>query len=168
MTENTTEGSKTRPRSPMGVPVEILLVEDNPGDVRLTQEALEEGHVSNTLHVATNGEEALDFLHQRGEHEDAARPDLVLLDLNLPRVSGHQVLEDVKNDEALRDIPVIILTTSDRDEDVRRSYRNHANSFITKPVDFDKFLEVVQSIEGYWLAIVRLPGSGSEDPEPAS
>jgi two-component system, chemotaxis family, response regulator Rcp1 len=141
-------------------PVEILLVEDNPGDVRLTREALREGKVSNRLHVAADGEEALAFLRREGEHADAVRPDLILLDLNLPKKDGRQVLAEVKADPALRQIPVVILTSSQAEEDICRSYDLHANCYVTKPVDLDQFMTVVRAVEDFWLAIVRLPSAG--------
>ena len=141
-----------------GRPIEILLVEDNPGDVRLTREALSEGHVRNNLTVAKDGVEALAMLRREPRHGEAPRPDLVLLDLNLPRMDGRQVLAEMKSDPDLRRIPVVVLTTSKAEEDVLRSYDLHANSYITKPVDFDQFIKVVQSIEEFWLTIVTLPG----------
>jgi two-component system, chemotaxis family, response regulator Rcp1 len=140
-----------------GRPVEILLVEDNPGDVRLTVEALREGKVRNHLSVATDGVEAMAFLRREGKHADAVRPDLILLDLNLPRKDGRQVLSEIKADEDLRMIPVVILTTSKADEDILRSYDLHANCYVTKPVDLDQFITVVKSIEDFWLTIVALP-----------
>jgi two-component system, chemotaxis family, response regulator Rcp1 len=139
-------------------PIEILLVEDNAGDVRLTREALREAHVRNNLSVAKDGAEALAMLRREPEYGEAPRPDLVLLDLNLPRLDGRQVLADMKNDPDLRRIPVVVLTTSKAEEDVLRSYDLHANSYITKPVDFDQFMRVVHSIEEFWLTIVTLPG----------
>jgi CheY-like chemotaxis protein len=138
-------------------PVEILLVEDNPGDYRLTQEALHEGKVYNNLHWAKDGVEALDFLHQRGKHADAPRPDIILLDLNLPKKDGREVLAEIKEDTDLKSIPVVILTTSKAEEDVLRSYDLHANCYVTKPVDLDKFIVVVQSIDRFWLTIATLP-----------
>ena len=138
--------------------IEILLVEDNPGDVRLTREALREGHVRNNLSVAKDGAEALAMLRREPQYGEAARPDLVLLDLNLPRLDGRQVLAEMKGDPNLRRIPVVVLTTSKAEEDVLRSYDLHANSYITKPVDFDQFIKVVHSIEEFWLSIVTLPG----------
>jgi CheY-like chemotaxis protein len=140
-----------------GRPVEILLVEDNPGDVRLTQEALREGKVRNNLNVATDGVEALAYLRREGKYADAARPDLILLDLNLPRKDGRQVLAEIKADADLKTIPVVILTTSKADEDILRSYDLHANCYVTKPVDLDQFITVVKSIEDFWLTIVALP-----------
>ena len=138
-------------------PVEILLVEDSPGDVRLTKEALKDSKVANTLTVAEDGVEAMALLRREGKYAESVRPDLILLDLNLPRKDGRQVLEELKADEALRSIPVIILTTSQADEDIIRTYNLHANCYITKPVDLDKFLEVVRTIEDFWLSIVKLP-----------
>ena len=140
-----------------GRPVEILLVEDNPGDVRLTVEALREGKVRNNLNVASDGVEALAYLRREGKHAKAARPDLILLDLNLPRKDGRQVLAEIKADDALKTIPVVILTTSKADEDILRSYNLHANCYVTKPVDLDQFITVVKSIEDFWLTIVALP-----------
>jgi CheY-like chemotaxis protein len=140
-----------------GRPAEVLLVEDNPGDVRLTQEVLREGKISNRLSVATDGVEALAFLRRQDAHADAPRPDLILLDLNLPKKDGREVLAELKEDEALRQIPVIILTTSKAEEDIIKSYELYANCYITKPVDFDQFVNVVRSIEDFWLCLVRLP-----------
>ncbi len=138
-------------------PADILLVEDNPGDVRLTKEAFEEGGISNTLHVATDGAEALDFLYQRGEYEDALRPDIILLDLNLPRMNGDEVLAEIDDDEDLSRIPIIVLTSSEAEEDVVRSYELRANAYLTKPVDPDEFIATVQSFKAFWLSVVRLP-----------
>ena len=138
-------------------PVEILLVEDNPGDHRLTKEALHEGKVYNNLHWVQDGVEALDFLKQRGKHAKAPRPDIILLDLNLPKKDGRQVLSEIKRDQELRAIPVVILTTSAAEEDVLRSYDLHANCYVTKPVDLEKFIVVVQSIDRFWLSVVTLP-----------
>ena len=137
--------------------IEILLVEDNPADVRLTQEALKEAKVVNRLSVVMDGEEAMAFLRREGRHAEAPRPDLILLDLNLPRKDGREVLAEVKADERLRRIPVVILTTSKSEEDVLRSYDLHANCFISKPVGLEQFLRVVESIEDFWLSVVRLP-----------
>jgi len=136
---------------------QILLVEDTPSDVELTRELLEEAAIENDLHVARDGEAALAFLYRRGAHAGAPRPDLILLDLNLPRRSGHEVLRTIKGDDRLKAIPVIVLTTSRADEDVLASYRDHANCFISKPLDLDEFIAVVKSIEGFWLGTVRLP-----------
>jgi len=138
-------------------PVEILLVEDNPGDVRLTKEALREGKVYNNLHWAKDGVEALEFLRQEGKHSAAPRPDIILLDLNLPKKDGREVLASIKNDDRFKQIPVVILTTSEAEEDVLRSYELHANCYVTKPLDLDQFVTVVKSIEDFWLAIVKLP-----------
>lgn len=138
-------------------PVEILLVEDNPGDVRLTQEVFKEGKIRNRLSVAWNGEEALAYLRREGRFADSVRPDLILLDLNLPRKGGREVLAEIKADPALKCIPVVILTTSQADQDIAESYNQHANCYIVKPVDLDHFIGVVRSIEGFWLQIVKLP-----------
>jgi CheY-like chemotaxis protein len=134
-----------------------LLVEDNPGDVRLTQEALREGKVRNHLHVAADGVEAMAYLRREGPHAQARQPDLILLDLNLPKKSGREVLAEIKEDPKLRRIPVVILTVSKAEEDVLKSYNLHANCYITKPVDLDQFLGVVKSIEDFWLTVVMLP-----------
>ena len=142
-------------------PIEILLVEDNPGDVRLTIEALKDGRISNNLHVARDGTEGLRFLHREGPDEQAARPDLILLDLNLPKKNGREVLAEIKVDPELRRIPVVVLTTSQADEDVFKSYDLHANCYINKPVDFDQFIRVVRSIEDFWLTVVKLPTNGN-------
>lgn len=143
-------------------PIEILLVEDNPGDVRLTEEAFKEGRIENNIHVARDGIEALAFLHQRGEFEDAPRPDLVLLDLNLPRMNGDEVLTELKADDDLKYIPVVVLTSSKAEEDVVKSYKHHANAYLTKPIDPDAFIETVRSFEKFWFSVVRLP-PGSDD-----
>jgi CheY-like chemotaxis protein len=140
-----------------GRPIEILLVEDNPGDVRLTIEALKEGKVRNNLAVAKDGVEALAFLRRQGSYTDANRPDLILLDLNLPRKDGREVLAEIKEDPALRRIPVVVLTTSKAEEDIVRTYDLHANCYITKPVDLEQFISVVRSIDDFWLSVVRLP-----------
>jgi CheY-like chemotaxis protein len=137
--------------------IQILLVEDNPGDVRLTVEALRGAKVANELHVVADGEAAIDFLRQRGQYADAPRPDIVLLDLNLPRLEGREVLADIKSDPNLAKIPIIVLTSSSSDRDIQQSYALHANCFVTKPVDFTEFIEAVRSLEGFWLKIVRLP-----------
>ncbi|WP_339104726.1 response regulator [Haloterrigena salinisoli] len=141
-------------------PAQILLVEDNPGDVRLTEEAFKQGRIENDLHVVSDGNEALEFLYQRGEYEDAPRPDLILLDLNLPRKDGEDVLEELKGDQELRSIPVIVLTSSRAEEDVVRSYELHANAYLTKPVDPDDFIETVRAFEKFWFSVVRLPPEG--------
>jgi chemotaxis family two-component system response regulator Rcp1 len=138
-------------------PVEILLVEDNPADVRLTIEALKDGKVLNNLTVASDGVEALEVLRREGQWADAARPDIVLLDLNLPRLDGREVLQEIKDDESLRRIPVVVLTTSADEQDILNSYDLHANCYITKPVDLDQFLVIVRTIEDFWLSVVRLP-----------
>ncbi|NHN46702.1 response regulator [Halostella sp. JP-L12] len=143
-------------------PVDILLVEDNPGDVRLTKEAFEEEQIKNAVHVVNDGTEALDFLYQRGQYEDAPRPDIVLLDLNLPRKNGDEVLETVKGDPDLRDIPIIVLTSSKAEEDIVRSYRLHANAYLRKPIDPDEFIEKIRSFERFWLSVVHLPGGDNE------
>jgi chemotaxis family two-component system response regulator Rcp1 len=140
-----------------GHAVEVLLVEDNPADVRLTREALKEGKVRNNLHVASDGVEALDFLYRRGTHAGAPRPDIILLDLNLPRKNGREVLSEVKQDEVLRQIPVVVLTTSEDEEDILRSYQLHANCYVTKPVGLDQFLTVIRQIDSFWLEVVKLP-----------
>jgi len=137
--------------------IDILLVEDNPGDIRLTREVFKEGKVRNNLHVCCDGEEAMDYLQLRGRYTNASRPDLVLLDLNLPRKDGRQVLEEVKQDPILRTIPIVILTTSAAEQDILRSYNLHANCYITKPVDLNQFVRVVNYIQDYWLEIVKLP-----------
>jgi CheY-like chemotaxis protein len=138
-------------------PIEILLVEDDPGDVLITQEALSDSKVANTLHVVNNGEEALKFLRHEAPYETAPRPGLVLLDLNLPRLDGHEVLAAIKADETLRRIPVVVLTTSEAEEDVLRSYDLHANAYVTKPVDFDRFVQVVRQVDDFYISVVRLP-----------
>lgn len=145
----------------VGRPVEILLVEDNPADVRLTIEALREGKVRNNLSVARDGVEALQHLRREGAYATAARPDLVLLDLNLPRRDGREVLAEIKADADLKQIPVVVLTTSSAEADILRSYSLHANCYITKPVDLDQFVQVVKSIDDFWLTIVKLPAGGS-------
>jgi chemotaxis family two-component system response regulator Rcp1 len=138
-------------------PIEILLVEDSAADVRLTTEALRRAKVGNNLHVVRDGEEAMAYLRREPPYETATRPDLLLLDLNLPRKDGREVLAEIKRDEVLRTIPVVVLTTSAEEEDVLRAYELHANSYVTKPVDFAQFLKVVAAIEGFWLEVVRLP-----------
>jgi CheY-like chemotaxis protein len=138
-------------------PIEILLVEDNPGDVRLTIEALKEAKVCNCLHVVEDGVAATDFLYRKGEYASAPRPDLILLDLNLPKKNGREVLAEIKSDPALRAIPVVVLTTSQAEEDVLRAYALQANCYITKPVGFDQFANIVRAMEEFWLTIVTLP-----------
>ncbi|MDE2127478.1 MAG: response regulator [Armatimonadetes bacterium] len=137
--------------------VQILLVEDNPGDVRLTRETMKESHLVNTLHVVNDGVDAMAFLRKEGAFAAAPRPDLILLDLNLPRMDGRQVLEEIKASPCLRRIPVVVLTTSAAEQDIVRSYDLHANCYINKPLELDQFIEVVQSIENFWLSIVKLP-----------
>jgi two-component system, chemotaxis family, response regulator Rcp1 len=138
-------------------PVEILLVEDNPGDARLTQEALREGKIYNHLHIVPDGVEAMAFLHRQNPYQNAGRPDLILLDLNLPRKNGQEVLAEIKSDPELRRIPVVVLTTSAAEEDVTKSYDLHANCYITKPVDLAQFIKVVQFLNNFWFSIVVLP-----------
>ena len=137
--------------------VEILLVEDSPGDVRLTQEALKDSKLYNNLNVVTDGVEAMAFLRRQGQYTNAPRPDLILLDLNLPRMDGRQVLQEIKNDESLKRIPVVVLTTSSNETDIFITYNLHANCYISKPVDFTQFINVVKSIEHFWFSIVKLP-----------
>lgn len=144
---------------PSGQPIEILLVEDNPGDVRLTREAFKEGKVRNNLSVASDGVEALAFLRREGKYADAPRPDVILLDLNLPRKDGREVLAEIKEDPDLRRLPVVVLTTSQAEQDILKSYNLHANCYITKPVDLERFITVVKSIETFWLSVVKLPQS---------
>ncbi|NKE34391.1 response regulator [Natronococcus sp. JC468] len=143
-------------------PAQLLLVEDNPGDVRLTREAFKQGRIDNDLHTVSDGSDALDFLHQRGEYEDAPRPDLILLDLNLPRKDGEEVLAELKDDPELQSIPVIVLTSSRAEEDIARSYELHANAYLTKPVDPDEFIETVRAFEKFWFSVVRLPPEGDD------
>jgi chemotaxis family two-component system response regulator Rcp1 len=142
-------------------PIEILLVEDNPGDVDLTREALDIGKLNNILHVVDDGEEAMAFLRREGQYAKAPRPDLVLLDLNLPRKNGREVLAEIKSDENLKRIPVVILTTSKAEEDILKTYNLHANCYVTKPIDLDQFIKVVHAIEEFWLTIVKLPPNGT-------
>ncbi len=137
--------------------MQILLVEDNPGDIRLTQEALKEGTIKNNLNVVKDGVEALDYLKRKGKYMNQPTPDIILLDLNLPRKDGREVLAEIKSDENLKLIPVIILTTSDADQDISRSYKLHANCFITKPVDLDQFIFIIRQIETFWFTVVKLP-----------
>jgi chemotaxis family two-component system response regulator Rcp1 len=138
-------------------PIEVLLVEDSPGDVRLTREALKDAKVHISLHVVTDGIEAMAFLERAGSHVGAPRPDLILLDLNLPKKDGREVLKEIKQSQALRSIPVVVLTTSSSEADILQSYELHANCYISKPVDLDGFLKVVQSIDNFWLTVVKLP-----------
>jgi two-component system, chemotaxis family, response regulator Rcp1 len=141
-------------------PVEILLVEDNPGDERLTREALKEGKVYSNLHWVKDGVEAMEFLRREGRYAEVPRPDIILLDLNLPKKDGREVLQDIKNDDQLKRIPVVVLTTSKAEEDVLRTYNLHANCYVTKPVDLEKFIVVVKSIDRFWLTVVTLPPNG--------
>lgn len=139
-------------------PVEVLLVEDDPGDVLMTQEAFADYKIANTLSVVTNGEDAISYMHKRGRFSDAPTPDLVLLDLNLPRRNGREVLREIKEDPELRRIPVVILTTSDAEEDVLASYMLHANAYVRKPVDFEQFVAAVRAIDDFFITVVKLPG----------
>ena len=141
----------------MGDGIQILLVEDNPGDVRLTREALRGAKVANDLRVVGDGEEAIEYLRRQGRYVDAPRPDIVLLDLNLPRLDGRDVLMDIKGDPELASIPIIVLTSSSAERDIQSAYQLHANCYISKPVNFTEFIEAVRSLEGFWLRIVRLP-----------
>jgi len=138
-------------------PIEILLVEDNPGDVRLAKEALKEGKVSNNVHVVEDGESAMEFLRKQNKYQNAPRPDLVLLDLNLPKKDGREVLAEIKADPDLKRIPVVMLTISKAEEDIVRAYDLHVNCYITKPIDLDQFIKVVRTVEDFWLTIVKLP-----------
>ena len=137
--------------------IEVLLVEDDPGDVLMTREAFEDYKVTNKLHVVQDGADAMAFLRREGEYADVPRPDLVLLDLNLPRMDGREVLQAIKSDPTLASIPVVVLTTSEAEEDVLRSYSLHANAYVTKPVDFERFIEVVRQIDDFFVTVVRLP-----------
>jgi CheY-like chemotaxis protein len=141
----------------MAQPIQILMVEDNPADVELTKEAFSEGKLSNTLHIVNDGEEALDYVYKRGRFTDVETPDIILLDLNLPKINGREVLATLKADEDLCSIPVIILSSSEDSADIRASYALNANSFVTKPVAIEEFLDVVKSIEHFWVEIVKLP-----------
>jgi CheY-like chemotaxis protein len=146
----------TAPAEP-SLPIEVLLVEDDPGDVLMTQEAFEEHKVRNRLTVVSDGSEALAYLRREGAYADAVRPDLILLDLNLPRRDGREVLAEIKKDEDLGRIPVVVLTTSSADEDILRSYRLHANAYVTKPVDFERFIAVIRQIDEFFVSVVKLP-----------
>jgi len=137
--------------------VDVLLVEDDPGDILMTREAFQHHKIQNKLHVVTDGEQALQFLRQTGEYTGAPRPDLILLDLNLPRRSGHEVLAELKEDPQLRIIPVVILTTSQAEEDILRSYSLHANAYVSKPVDFERFMDVIRQIDNFFVTVVKLP-----------
>ena len=141
----------------LGKVIDILLVEDNPGDVRLAQEALKESKIRNQLFIVDDGVEAMEFLHQKGKYASAPRPDLILLDLNLPRKSGREVLAEVKTAENLKRIPVVVMTVSRAEDDIMKCYNHHANCYVTKPLDFNRFMEVTKSIEEFWLTIVKLP-----------
>jgi len=138
-------------------PIEILLVEDNPGDVRLTREIFKAARIRNLIHTVEDGVEAMEYLRNQGKYADAAKPDLILLDLNLPRKDGREVLAEIKTDDKLKRIPVVVLTISKAEEDILKTYRLHANCYITKPVDLDQFIKVVASIEDFWLSVVKLP-----------
>ena len=140
-----------------GAPIEILLVEDNPGDVRLTQEAVREAKIRNTLNVVNDGEQAIAYVRRQGDYADRPRPDLILLDLNLPRKDGREVLQDLKCDPDLHRIPVVVLTSSEAEQDILRTYDLYANAYVTKPVDLEQFMRVVSSIQDFWLNIVKLP-----------
>jgi len=144
----------------VGRPIEILLVEDNPADVRLTVESLKEGKVCNILHVVEDGEEALAFLHKKGKYADKPHPDIILLDINLPKKSGLEVLSEIKGDDMLKRIPVVVLSASKAEEDIHRSYGLHANCYISKPVDLDQFIHVIKTINNFWFSIVKLPPHG--------
>lgn len=139
--------------------ISILLVEDNPGDVRLIQEVFEDGKIFNNLDITRDGEEAIEYLHQKGVYKNTPRPDLILLDLNLPKKNGTEVLTEIKSDDRLMRIPVIILTASKAEEDIARAYNHHANCYLTKPIDLNQFINVVQQIKTFWLSIVQLPMS---------
>jgi len=143
-----------------GKPIEILLVEDNPGDVRLTKEALKESKVKNNLNVVMDGVEAVNFLKKKGEYSDSPTPDLILLDLNLPKKNGKEVLAEIKEDLELKKIPVVVLTVSQNEEDIYRTYKLHANCYVTKPIDLEQFMKVIKSIDDFWLTIVKLPTCG--------
>ncbi|MEV4998272.1 response regulator [Streptomyces niveus] len=143
--------------SPQPRPVEVLLVEDDAGDELMTREAFEDNRIGNTLHVVRDGLEALDFLYQREDYTEAPRPDLILLDLNLPKYDGRQVLEKIKSDPGLSSIPVVVLTTSAAEEDILRSYKLHANAYVTKPVDLEQFIKAVQQIDDFFVTVVKLP-----------
>jgi CheY-like chemotaxis protein len=143
---------------PAGQPIEVLLVEDDPGDVLLIREAFDFNKVHNNLNVVSDGEQALDYLRGTGDYAGRTRPDLVLLDLNLPRKDGREVLAEVKSDPDLRTIPIVVLTTSEAEEDVLKSYQLHANAYVTKPVDFERFVSIVRQIDDFFVSVVRLPG----------
>lgn len=146
--------------TPEGRAIDILLVEDDPGDELITREAFEHNKLQNRLHVAHDGEEGLDYLYRRGQFADAPRPDLILLDLNLPKYDGRQLLEKIKSDTDLARIPVVVLTTSSAEEDILKSYKLHANAYVTKPVDLDQFMKAVRQIDEFFVQVVRLPSGG--------
>ena len=150
-------GEMTDPTAPMPSIIDVLLVEDDPGDVLMTREAFEEHKLRNNLHVVNDGVEAVSFLRREGEYVDAPRPGLILLDLNLPRKDGREVLREIKADETLRSIPVVVLTTSEAEEDVLRSYDLHANAYVTKPLDLNEFIAALRAVEGFWLDLATLP-----------
>lgn len=143
--------------NPQVKPIEILLVEDSPGDILIAREALTEAKLLNTIHIAEDGVEAMDFLHKRGKFADAPTPELILLDLNLPRKSGREVLAEIKADERFKKIPVVVLTTSSAEEDILKSYNLHANCYVVKPVEFESFVQAVKSIQHFWFSVVTLP-----------
>ena len=144
-------------------PAKILLIEDNPGDARLASEALKSSKIHNELQIVQDGEAAIDYLHKRGDYQKATTPDIIFLDLNLPKKDGREVLAEVKSDETLKKIPIVILTTSDHEEDVLRSYNLHANCYITKPLDFNQFRKVIESINNFWLSLVKLPPASLDE-----
>lgn len=146
-------------------PVEILLVEDNEGDIRLTQESIKEAKIRNNLYVTRDGEEAMDFLLHQGDYQNSVAPDLILLDLNLPKKDGREVLKEIKNDEKLSHIPVVVLTTSEAEKDIVKSYKLHANCYVTKPMGLDQFVEVIKVIENFWFSIVKLPSEAQDNYE---
>ena len=143
--------------TPAGRAIDVLLIEDDPGDILLTREAFEHHKIRNTLRVAHDGQEGLDFLYQRGRHQDAPKPDLILLDLNLPKYDGRQLLQQIKSDPELCHIPIVVLTTSAAEEDILHSYQLHANAYVTKPVGFDNFMNVIRQIDEFFVQVVRLP-----------
>ena len=147
--------------TPAGRPIDVLLIEDDPGDELITREAFEHNKIKNTLHVAHDGEEGLGFLYRRDPFKDAPRPDLIVLDLNLPKYDGRQLLEQIKSDPDLSAVPVVVLTTSSAEEDILRSYKLHANAYVTKPVDLDQFMNAVRQIDEFFLQVVRLPQPGA-------
>ncbi|MBI5468272.1 MAG: response regulator [Deltaproteobacteria bacterium] len=140
-----------------GLPIEILMIEDNPSDVRLTKEAFKDAKVRNRMHVAVDGEDAMVFLRREGRHSEAPRPDLILLDLNLPKKNGREVLAEIKADSELKRIPVVILTTSDDERDIMTAYDLHVNAYVKKPVDLEQFIKIVEAVEDFWLTVVKLP-----------